>query len=91
MNQHLINECKVFIEINDLAGLQSYYNEIHNNTEFDYNPNWQFIYQKVYLHACLKKKNDIVSWLISIFNLFDPVSQIALRGVFPYGRYLLGH
>jgi hypothetical protein len=52
-------------------------------------PNLQYLYQKVYLHACLKKKVEIVDWLTSLFSTFDQVSQIAMRQMFPYGRHLL--
>ena len=79
---------KSYVTDGNLAGLQAYYSEIQS-MEYEYNPNWQYIYQQVYLHACLKKKRDIAEWLTSIFPSFDPVSQIALRQVFPYGRYLL--
>jgi len=88
MNKELVSNCKSYVTEGNLAGLQSYYSEIQS-MEYEYNPNWQFIYQQVYLHACLKKKKDIADWLTSIFPSFDPVSQIALRQVFPYGRYLL--
>ena len=88
MNANILSECKAYVSAGDLEGLQQYYSEIQN-TEFGYNISWQYIYQKVYLHACLKKKVDIVEWLISIFPTFDSVSQIAMRQMFPYGRHLL--
>jgi hypothetical protein len=88
MNKILVSTCKSYVNEGNLSGLQSYYSEIQS-MEYEYNPNWQYIYQQVYLHSCLKKKRDIADWLTSIFPNFDPVSQIALRQVFPYGRYLL--
>ena len=88
MNKILVSTCKSYVTEGNLEGLQAYYSEIQS-MEYEYNPNWQYIYQQVYLHACLKKKRDIADWLTSIFPSFDPVSQIALRQVFPYGRYLL--
>jgi hypothetical protein len=88
MNKELVSNCKSYVTEGNLAGLQEYYSEIQS-MEYEYDPNWQYIYQQVYLHACLKKKRDIADWLTSIFSNFDPVSQIALRQVFPYGRYLL--
>jgi hypothetical protein len=88
MDQALINECKTYIEIGDLSGLQNYYNELLGSN-FEISPNWQYIYHRIYLHACLKKKQVIADWLTSIFSTFDPVTQIALRQIFPYGRYLL--
>lgn len=88
MDQTLINECKTYIEDGDLSGLQTYYNELLCSN-FEISPNWQYIYHRIYLHACLKKKQVIADWLTSIFSTFDPITQIALRQIFPYGRYLL--
>jgi hypothetical protein len=88
MNKALVLECKSFINEGNLIGLQEYYSNIQN-ADFGYDPNWQYIYSQIYLHACLKKKQEIADWLVEIFLIFDPVSQIALRQIFPYGRYLL--
>lgn len=79
-----IGLCKKFIEQDDLENLQEFYME---NLEEDYP--WEYIYQKVYLHACLKKKVKIVEWLKGLFPLFDPIQQIAIRQMFFYGKYLL--
>ena len=88
MNNNILDECKSFVNAGDLKGLQEYYSDIQN-IDHGYTLNWQYIYQKVYLHACLKKKVDIADWLTSICPTFDKVSQIAMRQMFPYGRHLL--
>lgn len=88
MNKEFILNCKEFINDGNLEGLQEYYREFQT-IDHDYNPNWQYIYRQVYIHSCLKKKYNIADWLTEIFPAFDPVSQIALRQIFPYGRYLL--
>ena len=88
MNKEFISKCKEFINDGNLEGLQEYYREFQI-MDHDYNPNWQYIYRQVYINSCLKKKYDIADWLTEIFSSFDPVSQIALRQIFPYGRYLL--
>ena len=76
--------CKTLIEKDNLEGLQEFYSEsAHENYP------WDYIYQKLYLHACLKKKNRIVEWLRAMFEQFDPIQKIALRQMFSYGRYLL--
>ena len=87
MNNDIIASCKSYINDGDLPGLQEYYNTVIESTEYE--PNWQYIYHRVYLHACLKKKHAIAEWLTSLFSTFDEVSQIALRQIFAYGRYLL--
>ena len=76
--------CKAMIEKDNLEGLQEYYME---NQEENYP--WEYVYQKLYLHACLKKKEKIVEWLAQMFKQFDPIQQIALRQMIFYGKYLL--
>lgn len=76
--------CKTLIEKDNLEGLQEVYSDYTNE-----NYPWEYIYQKLYLHACLKKKHRIVDWLKSMFEHFDPIQKIALRQMFSYGRYLL--
>jgi hypothetical protein len=88
MNEAFIRTCKSYINEGDLAGLQECYSEIQNNA-LDYSLNWEYIFYRIYLHACLKKKQNIVDWLITLFGTLDKVSQIGLRQIFPYGRYLL--
>lgn len=76
--------CKTLIEKDNLEGLQEFY------VEYQEEPYpWEYIYQKLYLHACLKKKHRIVEWLEPMFKQFDPIQQIALRQMFSYGKYLL--
>lgn len=79
-----IKDCKVLIEKDNLEGLQEMYSEMSGE-----NYAWEYIYQKLYLHACLKKKRRIVEWMNSLFQLMDPIQQIGLRQMFSYGKYLL--
>jgi len=88
MNEAFIRACKTYINEGDLEGLQASYSEMQNN-ELDYNLNWEYIFHRIYLHACLRKKQDIADWLTAMFLTLDPVSQLGLRQIFPYGRYLL--
>jgi ornithine decarboxylase len=37
----------------------------------------------------IKKRRDIAEWLQTLFPQFDPITQIAYRQMFSYGRYLL--
>jgi hypothetical protein len=83
MNSFL-KDCKALIEKDNLEGLQEFYAEYHEE-----NFPWEYIYQKLYLHACLKKKRRIVEWMNGLFPSFDPIQQIALRQMFSYGKYLL--
>lgn len=85
MNDAFIRTCKVFIDDSNLLGLQQCYAEIQDKADF----NWEYIFHRVYLHACLKKKKDIAEWLTQMFTALDPIDQMGLRQIFPYGRYLL--
>ena len=76
--------CKLLIEKDNLEGLQEFYSE----SASEQYP-WEYIYQKLHLHACLKKKHRIVEWLNQMFEQFDPIQKIALRQMFSYGKYLL--
>ena len=79
-----IRTAKSMIEENNLVDLQDYYLENSNEPYA-----WEYVYQKLYLHACLKKKHDIVEWMKTLFPTFDPIQQIAIRQMFSYGKYLL--
>ena len=71
--------------MNNLEDLKTYI-----PTLFEYNYDWPTLFHKIYLHACLKKKHEIAYWLqTEIYTIMDPIQQIALRQIFPYGRYLL--
>jgi hypothetical protein len=79
-----LKDSKGLIEKDNLEGLQELYSEF---SEEKYA--WEYVYQKLYLHACLKKKPRIVEWLELMFKQLDPIQKIALRQMFSYGRYLL--
>lgn len=82
--ESFLREAKHLINENNLEALQVFYSE-HSQENYA----WEYVYQKLYLHACLKKKREIVEWLKSLFPQFDPIQQIALRQMFSYGKYLL--
>jgi hypothetical protein len=89
MDTEIIQTCKSFIETNDVQGIQTYYCDLLW-TEFPRDPDWPFIFHKVYLHACLKGREDIANWLTrALYPNMDQIQQIALRQIFPYGRLLL--
>lgn len=78
---------KRLVERGDLTALQAAFGELQNADEVD----WPTLFQKVYLHACLKGQRPIAEWLEStVFPTLDPIVQIALRQGFAYGRHLLG-
>lgn len=88
INDSIIQDCKALINKNDLNALQEYYKELLES-EFDVPPDWPNIFQALYIHACLKKRKEIVDWLVPLFDTFDPITKIAYRQMFFYGRFLL--
>jgi hypothetical protein len=82
----LIIALKQLVTINDLDGLKAEYEALQENES---QQPWDVIFKDVYLHACLKKRQAIVDWLLTVYESMDDISKIALRQVFPYGRILL--
>jgi len=89
IEEQLIAEIKPIINEGNLDYLVSQWNEYRFETEFDREVSWDFIFQKIYLHAALKKQKHICDWLDTVFNEFNPMQQIALRQMFSYARHLL--
>jgi len=81
----VIHVFKEFINKQDTAGFTSYLSE----TQDDYDGVWDYIFKKVYIHACLKKTQPIVDILLKAYEELSEIERIAIRQVFPYGRYLL--
>ena len=89
IERELLTSAKEIIEKQSLLVFQEYAQDMISQ-EFPCHVDWVTLFQKVYLHACLKKKRDIAEWLqTTLFPRLDPIQQIGLRQVFPYGRYLL--
>ena len=82
--KEIIREMKDLVVLDNLEGLKDY---VYENQSLDLP--WDVVYKDVYLHACLKKKPLIVNWLLEVYESMDPISKIALKQLFPYGRYLL--
>ncbi len=88
MEQYIITEIKEFINRGYLDGLKELWSELQS-IEFERIIAWDYIFQKVYIHACLKQQNDIAIWLESLFSMFNEIQQIAIRHTLNYGKYLL--
>ena len=89
IEDELIQEIKPLINDGNLTALQIAWEEYSEYTDFGRELAWDYIFQKVYLHAALKKQRAICEWLDSIFQEFNPMIQIAMRQMFSYARYLL--
>jgi hypothetical protein len=89
----LLAECKSLIERADLATVQNFVRSLRSDYDWaaePQQPDWAWIYQKAYLHACLHKRVAVAAWLESLFStLLNPMEQIAYRHTLNYGRVLL--
>lgn len=87
----IVLDCKTFINKGAVDALKQYVSSLR--TDYDWSegePDWAWILQKVYLHACLRKQVEIATWLESLFHtVLDPVQQIAYRHTLSYGHTLL--
>ncbi len=89
IEEQLVVEIKPYINKGNLAGLKEQWVEYRTETDFGREIAWDFVFQKIYLHAALKKQKAICDWLDTVFTEFDPIQQIALRQMFSYARHLL--
>lgn len=89
IEDQIISDIKPFINKGNVDGFKEIWNEYYNETEYDREIAWDYIFQKVYLHSALKKQVEICNWLQTIFSQFNPIIQIGLRQMFAYGKYLL--
>ncbi len=81
-----IKNLKLLIDKNDIEAFKEYVFEesIEENIDFAY------IFQKVYLHACLLKRREIADWMRqNCFEYLSPIEQISIRQMFSYGNHLL--
>ena len=88
MADEIVGFFKKYINDESLEACQAYFQELKDTYEPGSLP-WDYIFQKVYLHACLKKQKAIVDWLMLVFTELPPIQQIAVRQIFSYGRTLL--
>lgn len=87
-DEDILGDAKRLIDRGDLESLQAFYThmiETYDPESIDY----PYLFRHIYVHACLKKKQDIVIWLKEMYETMDPIMKIALRQIFAYGDHLL--
>lgn len=77
---------KRYVEMGAIESCSAYLEELQTTSQ---NIAWDYIFQKVYLHACLKKQNPIVNWMHELYETMNDIEKIAIRHVFSYGQYLM--
>lgn len=58
-------------------------------TEFSPPPSWHYILQKVYLHGCLKQKQEIVNFLERLVAAESRLQSLGWKSTVAYGKTLL--
>lgn len=87
LNRDIVYTIKQIIMDDNLEYLQEYYSQIQT---YEQQINYEFIFQKAYLHSCLLHRTKITEWLTSLFEDFDSITKIALKHIFNYGKHLQG-
>jgi hypothetical protein len=91
ISESIIQDCKRYItkESADLLSIQEFWTELQNS-EYESPPDWSYIFQKVYLHACLHGHRTVAEWLRKEFELkANQMDIIAYRQTYSYGEVLL--
>ena len=83
----LIRKIKDMIDHHDIYEIERIYKEELADNTNHYNVG--YIYQKVYLHACLKQRHGIVEFLRPLYKLLPVIDQIEIRPMFRYADMLL--
>jgi len=91
MDKEIIRICKDYINTNQNDEFQNYVLDIVTNVTSEYRLPYEYIFQNIYIHSCLKKNSILATWLKEEIyaKYFDIVQQIALRQVFNYGEFIL--
>ena len=86
MSEDVVHIFKEYINNNDIDGFKNFIEEV---SESDEPIEWDYIFQKVYIHACLKKNKSFTEFLMTKFTEMEQQHQIIARQVLTYGRYLM--
>jgi len=93
MNKEVVLNCKAYINEDLEEEFKQYILYVINNQESntEYKLAYEYIFQQVYIHACLKRKEALTVWLkTEIYDkYFDIIQKTALRQMFIYGDYVL--
>ncbi len=87
MQEYIIKKFKYYIDDDRYEDMYELYNNI-TTPEYHNKISYPFIFQKVYLYACIKRKSEVVVWLFNVYKTFALVDRIALRPTIIYGKHL---
>jgi hypothetical protein len=86
MEKQIVDDFKHIINTGDLYEFQEL---VQNYLESEDVIAWDYVFQKVYLHAALKKREDITKFMDTLYPRLSAVDQIHIRQMFSYARHLL--
>tara|TARA_B100000886_G_C20021284_1_gene325975 strand:+ start:177 stop:509 length:333 start_codon:yes stop_codon:yes gene_type:complete len=91
MNKNLVSEGKYLIGLHDIDSFKDLYYETKKlSNRPEYKINYEYLFVQLLNHACLKRDKQIIIFLMRIYyEIFDDVSQIALRQSFVYPKYII--
>ncbi len=83
-------KCKDLINQNLDTEFKDYVNFLIKNAK-NYQLPVEYVFQQVYIHACLKRRPELAQWLKdNVYELYlDDIQKIGIRQTFSYGKYLL--
>jgi hypothetical protein len=80
-----VRELKGMVERNNIEGLQEQLALYWDNSEIP----WDSLFKDVYLHACLKKKPDVIQWLQALYETMPVPTSVACRNWLPFHSNIL--
>lgn len=83
----VIDTFKHYIKHDMYTQIQDYYDEILTH-KAEYRINYEYVFQKVYLFACIKRKEEVVKFMFDIYKTMSLLDRIGLRPTIIYGKYL---
>ena len=90
----LYNEVRTYIRLGKLASIQQLVEDLlEAKQEKEYRYNFEWLWQKAYLCACIHAKKSsehaqIKEYLYECYCMLDPITQMALKPTLLYGKYL---
>ncbi len=85
-HEEIIQKAKCYIKNDDIINLELYYKYLNDN-DIEYNE--EYVYQKVFIYACIIGAKNCIKWLFTIYDDLDEINQISIRQMFFYGKYLI--
>lgn len=88
-NEVIVNG-KERINYRDTVGLKELLQEVLEKEEISYSVNYGNIYNKLFLHSCVKGNTESIIFMVNVyFDILRLCDQLALRQTVFYGKQIL--